>query len=59
MKWDKPQNFFAGENSFIPAFSHVIGAICGFSDFPVHICLQNGEENDLMHVFYFHMFTSV
>lgn len=59
MKWEKTQNKFAGENSFSPSFTNVIGAICGFSVFPVHICLKNGEENDLMHVFYFHIFTSV
>ena len=59
MKWDKTQEVCAGVNSFSPEVSHVIGAVCGFSGFPVHISLQNGDVNDLMPIFYFSMFTSV
>lgn len=59
MKWDKTQEVCARANLSIPAVSHVMGAVCGFSGFPVHICLQKGDVNDLMPIFYFSMFTSV
>lgn len=59
MKWDKTQKNCAGVNSFSPEVSHVIGSVCEFSGFPVHISLQNGDVNDLMPIFYFSMFTSV
>ena len=50
----------AGVNSSIPAVSHVIGAVCGFSSFTVYIsaCKYN-DVNDLMPILYFSVFTSI
>lgn len=59
MKWDETQKVYAGVISVSSGVSHVIGAPCGFSGFPVHISLRNGDVNDLMPVFYFGTFTSV
>jgi len=53
MKWDKTQEVCAGVNSFSPTVSHVIGAVWGFSGFPVRISLQNGDVNDLRPILLF------